>query len=199
MLNPVINDHEGNPKWRLLPTSSSPAPTRLGCWEGLPRLHYGHPGVTPVNAAWEGSTWPAVAGEEESMKAGPEWMGQPLHSEIREATCLLLPAPLLPTIYSHPSWPFHAPTSDSFQIQGVKLHWKQTITPTVKGRKQCLIAVLRQCQHINPSLTRQLKINKNATLMYIQKSGKTICPIYRVITRRPSSVLTNQKISIKGN
>lgn len=45
-----------------------------------------------------------------------------------------------------------------------------------QSRKQCLIAVLCQCQHINPSLTRQLKINKNATLTYVQLSGGTMCP-----------------------
>lgn len=152
MLNPVIDNRESSPKWRLLPPSSLQTSKWLSRWEGLPWRHYGHPGATPTNRAWQAPPDQLWEGRKTAWGLAWSGQGQPLPSEIREDTCLLLPALLpYPLIHGHPSWPFHAPTSDSFQIQWVKLHWKQTITPTVKGRKQCLIAVLCQCQHINPS------------------------------------------------
>lgn len=135
------------------------------------------PNLVPLSQ-WclAGSTLPQQWQVRRARGPAQSGQGQSLPSENKGGHLSPLPALLPePLIHSHLSWPFHAPTSDSFQIQWGKLHWKQTITPTVKGRKHCLIAVLHQRQHINPSLTRQFKINKNATPMYTQLSGGTIC------------------------
>lgn len=48
-------------------------------------------------------------------------------------------------------------------------------------------------------LNKTAQNKQSATLMQLQLSRETICPRFRVITRGPSSVLTNQTISIKGN
>jgi hypothetical protein len=138
--------------WRILPSSCSQHPRVWALLYPTWWLSKMVPSRLPPSA---------MAGEEEEHRGCPGMAR--VSPGLRNEGGHLSPLPALlpfPLIHRHPSWPFHAPTFDSFQIQWVKLHWKQTITPTVKGRKHCLIAVLHQRQHINPSLTRQLKINK---------------------------------------
>lgn len=134
-------------------------------------------GATLTYGAWEAPLQQArPVRRKTGRRLARSGQGWPLPSETREAICLLYQLSPQPT-YPKPSvmtfscshfW--QLPDTVSQTSLGANYH------TNCQSRKHCLIAVLHQRQRINPSLTRQLKINKNATLTYIQLSGETICP-----------------------
>lgn len=172
MLNPGMRNHESSPKQRLRPASSSQAPSGWAAGKGS------RCGITatlgPPPQALPDQLWEA---RKTVWGAGLKWtVSAP---SLRSKGCHLSSFTSSPSLPTYP-WP-------SVMTFSCSHFWQlpDTVSQTsleanyhanCQSRKQCLIAVLCQCQHINPSLTRQLKINKNATLTYVQLSGETMCP-----------------------
>ena len=152
--------------WRRPPPSSPQVATglqtRVPLWPTVPgRLNSSRLGQ------WGGrqdTGWP------EAARAGPfpRKQGRPFVSFTSSLPQPTYPKPSVMTFSCSHFW--QLPDTVSQTSLGANYH------TNCQSRKHCLIAVLHQRQRINPSLTRQPKINKNATLTYIRLSGETICP-----------------------
>lgn len=83
-----VDDCEVALQWTALPPRSSHVPEGLRCWQGSSGLcHRQLPvAVTKVSRAFPVL---ARAGKEEEHRAGLEWLGSALPSEVWEAICLL--------------------------------------------------------------------------------------------------------------
>jgi hypothetical protein len=163
------------------------------CWQGLLwEPFHCHKGVQSFPAS-------APAGKEEEHRAGLQWLGPTLPSEAWEAICLLYQL-------SSPAHLSVAIRHDLFMLA----HWQLPDTVSQTSLEANYHANCQRqktlpdcCPTSTPAyksfLNKTAQNKQSATLMQLQLSRETICPRFRVITRGPSSVLTNQNISIKGN
>lgn len=131
------------------------------------------------------------AGKEDEHRAGLEWLGSALPSEVWEAICL-------PYQLSSPTHLSVAIRHDLFMLP----HWQ---LPDTVSQTSLEANYHTNCQRQKtlpdccPTSTPAYKsfLNKTAqnkqstTLMQLQLSRETICPRFRVITRGPWSIPTN--------
>lgn len=160
------------PKWRTIPPTSSPVPKGLRCEEGSSGLCHMQPPatVTKVSRAFP------VSGKEGEHRAGLEWPGSALPSEVWEAICLLYQL-------SSPTHLSVAIRHDLFMLP----HWQLPDTVSQTSLEANYHANCQRqktwpdcCPTSTPAyksfLNKTAQNKQSTTLMQLQFSRETICP-----------------------